>query len=82
MLSGCSVRSNGINGFITLSFMPSLVKMGQQCCGSTARLFHIGGIQEGTIKILTLIIPIWCTVVSGTTWDGSLGCFDRALQKS
>ena len=37
--------------------MPSLVKMGQQCCGSTARLFPVGGIQEGTIKILTLLIP-------------------------
>ena len=43
--------------------MPSMVKMGQQYCGSTARLFP------------TLLIPTLYLVISGTTWDGSFGRF-------
>ena len=55
--------------------MPLLVKMGQQCCGSTARLFPVEGIQEGVNKTLTLLIPTRYVVVSATSWDGSFGCF-------
>ena len=56
--------------------MSLLVKMGQQCCGSTARLFPVGGVQEGMIKTLTLLISTWYVVVSASVWDGSFGHFD------
>ena len=57
--------------------MPSLVKMGQQYCGSTARLFPIGGVQGNTIKSLTLFIPTRYVVVSATDWYESFDHFDK-----
>ena len=60
-------KSLGIDGFIP-SFMPLLVKMGQQCCGNIARLFPFGDIQEDTNK---------ASHTPATSWDGSFGRFDK-----
>ena len=51
--------------------------MEQQCCGSTARLFPVGGVQEDVIKNLTFLVPTQYVVVSFTAWDGSFGRFDK-----
>ena len=57
--------------------MPSLVKMEQQCCGCTARLLFIKGVQEGVMKTFTFLIPTRYVVVCATTWDRSFGRFDK-----
>ena len=37
----------------------------------------LGGIQEGAIKTLTLLIPTRHVVISAIACDGSLGLFDK-----
>ena len=39
--------------------------------------FPIGGVQEGLIESLTLLIPIWCVVSSVTSWDELFGCLSN-----
>ena len=42
-----------------------------------SRLSPVMGIQEGTIKTLTLLIPTQYVVVSATAWNRSFGHFDK-----
>ena len=65
MLSNWSVRSQW-NGRLHFTVHAFSDQVGMQCCGSCARIFLVGSIQGGPIKILALLIQTLYEIVSAT----------------